>query len=258
MICRSYAAWTLNLFLICATTLQAGDFAIRTRTGDQGQATAMSENLTVFQGGKIYDFQLTHPHSVSVFDVERRQFLLALPDEGIQTTVGADELVRFAADEQTKASSSKNELVRFSANPRFKEEFDAASGRLRLSSAVWDYEVETTPSQDPAFSRQYSEFANWFTYLNAMFSPLPPAIRLELNQVLDRHQRLPRQVSVRVKRPGKRDVERQSRHELIMSLGAGETQPITTWQSQQPSLRYVDFASYRKKQVELQATAASD
>jgi hypothetical protein len=239
----------LACVLSCCAELTGEDFAIRTRIYARGDARPIAENLTVFQSSKIYDFQRSEPRSVSVFDVDSRRFLLAIPDEGIQTTVAADELIRFAADEQAKAAASASELVKFAANPRFEEEYQADQRRLLLTSPVWNYQVEAIATASPDVLHRYSQFANWFTYLNAMFSPLPPAVRLELNRSLDRHACLPSRVIVQVKRDGKVLIERESRHELIAALGPDQRQPISDWLSQQPDLRYVDFATYRQSLV---------
>jgi hypothetical protein len=95
--------------------------------------------------------------------------------------------------------------------------------------------------------KRYTEFANWYTYLNALFRPLPPGVRLELNRVLDQRHCLPERVVVRIKQRGKVVVEQQSRHQLISPLTPRELAQITAWQQEQSDFRSVDFATYRTR-----------
>ena len=251
--------------LLQANTLQGAeeaseaDFCIHTQVFDAGADRPIADNLTVFHGGKIYDFQQLGAPSVSVFDVEGRRFLLARPDRSVQTTVSADELVRFAAQEHPKALKSPSELVRFAAEPKFQEKYDRRSGRLILSSDVFEYEIESASVDDPNLVQRYVQFANWYAYLNSMFSPLPPAVRLELNQAFDRHATLPKRVERRLKENGEviRSLTMVSKHELVHGLTPAAKQALADWQSKQPALQYIDLTSYRQLQTELSAARSS-
>jgi hypothetical protein len=220
-------------------------FAIKTQVFSDGKDQPVAENVTIFQADKVYDFTDTRPASVTVLDTKTLRFVLARRDEQIQTVLSTEELVRFAATQTAEAQQSDNDLVRFAGNPTFVESFDAESGRLTLTSPLWDYRVETRRMDDQEMLRRYAEFATWYTYLNAVFRPLPPGVRLELNAALDRHHCLPEHVVVRIKRNGKVVVEQQSRHELISPLGKRERSQIATWQQEQADFRSVDFATYR-------------
>jgi hypothetical protein len=221
-------------------------FAIRTQIYSPEQTRPVAENVTIFQAGTIYDFSDTQPATVTVFDRKSRTFTLAQCDAQIQTVLSANELVRFAATQQAEAQQSDNELVRFAADPTFAESFDADSGRLTLTSPWWDYRVATRKYDDERMRRSYAEFANWYTYLNSLFRPLPPAVRLKLNEALDQRQCLPEHVVVQIKRDGEVVMRQESRHELIAPLGERELARISAWQQQRGDLRTVDFATYRR------------
>jgi hypothetical protein len=239
--------WVLGGWLAgcCPLAVSADDFAIRTQVYADDNQRPVAEYLTIFQGERIYDFSQTAPREVSVLEVKNRQFQLARPDDRVQTLLSADELIRFAGAEQSKARESTNELVRFAADPQFHEAFDAASGRLSLTSPLWDYHVETQRIEDRELLRRYGEFATWYTYLNALFRPLPPAVRIELNRALDQRGCLPRRVVVEIKRNERVVVRQQSRHELITRLGPNELDQIDDWQHSQANCRSVDFTTYR-------------
>lgn len=246
---RPRCPWLLGVLLCLVSPAGAEDFAIRTQIFQDDQPRAVAENLTVFRDDAIYDFLITEPQTATIFDVPGRRFTLTDPGRSQQTVVAADELIRFASEEHTKALKSPNELVRFATAPKFEESFDEATGRLTLTSPLWDYEVETESWSDAEQAKRYGEFVHWYAYLNAMFRPLPPGLRLELNQALARHHRYPTRVIVRIKQNGDVVMRQESRHQVIKQLTASETKRLENWLENQPSLHLTDFVSFRRSQL---------
>lgn len=240
----------LLLDLSSQSCILAQDFAIRTKVFEDGGKEPRSEHLTVFQGEKIYDFALSQPETISIFDTVSRQFVLADRKAATRTALSADDLIRFAADEQSRALKTRNTLVRFAADPTFEKSYDPETGKLLLTSKVWDYEVHSHPVTDSKRLQRYNEFANWFAYLNAMFTPFPPALRLELNRSLDQHGCLPDQVLVRVKQNGRTVVTLESRHEMISELTPNELQHVKAWEKLEPNLKSIEFVAYRQAQLD--------
>jgi hypothetical protein len=239
--------WVL---LASTARLAASDFAIQTQVYEGNRPELVAENLTVFSGPMIYDFGLTPPERVAVLDTATRQFHLACPEQRIQTLISADQLLRFVAAEHSAAETSANELVRFAAAPTFTRSFDPASGQLGLSSPCWDYQVQTLAAEDETQLDRYLQFAHWFTYLNALFRPIPPGVRLQLNQALHDYQRLPSRVVVRIKREGQVVLEQESRHQMIGQLSDRERKRIERWDQQQPQCHLLSVQQYRSHQKE--------
>ena len=219
----------IALFHLPAQSLPAETFAIHTTVHSRGESQPTAEHITVFTEGQILDFLITSPERVTQFDSATRQFTLALPGEKKKTTLSAEELIQFAATEQGRAEASSSELIRFAAKPSFREQFDRDAGTLSLTSPHWDYMVHATRDASPEILSRYGEFANWYTNLNALFRPIPPAVRLELNRVLDRHGCLPTQVRVRIKRDGDVILEQESRHEIVSPITAREEGLLEKW-----------------------------
>ena len=230
--------------LVGATAMRGADFAIETHVFQGGQPQPVAENLTVFAGSMIYDFSLSDPPRTTVFDPEARVFRLADPQSQVLTTLTADELLQFVAAEQAQAQQSRSALVRFAAAPSFDEQYDPSSGELRLTSPFWDYEVQTIAPPDRTQLQRYLQFAHWYTQLNALFRPLPPGVRLQLNQSLTTHQRLPVRVVARLKRDGDLLMEQESRHKMIWTLTEREQQPVRQWQQQHPGFRRLSVREY--------------
>ena len=139
---------------------------------------------------------------------------------------------------------SRNPLVRFAAEPDFTERFDPATSQLELLSPFWDYQVTTTAAPDVDRSQQYQLFAHWYTHLNALFRPLPPGVRLRLNECLAEQERLPVRVVARVKQEGKVVVEQESRHQMIWTLSDRERQKVQEWEARQSAYRQVAFREF--------------
>ena len=179
----------------------ADDFAIETEIFSSESKQAQASNVTIFSDDKVYDFSLIPDHSVTVFDPMSKRFTVADGRYRIQASLTIDELIRFVATEQTRAADLDIELIRFAANPNFEIEFDESTGQLDLISPVWSYHVETTRIDDDQLDR-YNEFAKWFTQLNALFRPIPPSIRMELNEQLAKRNSFPTRVSVEIRKNG--------------------------------------------------------
>ena len=222
----------------------AADFAIETQVYEAGGPEPVAENLTVFSGALIYDFGLTPPQRVTVFDPAAQHFRLSDQTSRVLTTLPVDQLLEFVAAERARAQESHSEWVRFAAAPSFSEQFDESSGQLRLNSPYWDYEVQTIPVTDAEQLKRYLQFAHWYTQLNALFRPLPPGVRLQLNESLSRHRRIPVRVVARIKRDGALLVEQESRHKMIWTLTRREQQKIQQWEDQQAHYRPVSVREY--------------
>ena len=229
----------------CPLAVAVDDFAIKSQVFRGEEQEPIGENITIFRGSMIYDFNELAPHDVTVFDTKSRRFVLACPDRHVQTSLSLDDVLQFAAAEKARALGSTNEVVKFAVDPRFSESFDAPAGRLSLTSPVWDYIVDIQPVKDRELLRRYTEFANWYTFLNALFRPVPPDVRLELNRVLDQRGVLPQQVVVRIKRDQTVVVEQRSVHELVATLGPSELDRILDWEHSHKDYRSVDFSAYQ-------------
>lgn len=236
---------TVVLATVVVQPLEAETFAIHTQVYSDGEKAPVAENVTIFEDERIVDFLVTEPTRVTVFEIPSRKFTLALNGAKKKTVLTAEELIRFAATEQTRALESNSELVRFAASPSFRESFNDKTGVLTMTSPHWDYHVNTSRDVSPTVLDRYSEFANWYTHLNALFRPVPPGVRLELNRALAQHACLPTRVAVRIKRSGRTQHEQESKHQLIHSLTDNETKLLADWKLNEPKMEAVSLDQFR-------------
>src|SRR5690606_6858152 len=92
------------------------------------------------------------------------------------------------------------EALAFQLDPQFAQEFDPASGRLRLSSQFVTYDVVTAAVERGGVA-QYLEWADWTARLNSVLHPQPavtPSARIKVNQALRDCNRLPTEVSLTI------------------------------------------------------------
>ncbi len=123
------------------------------------------------------------------------------------------------------------------------------SGRLRLTSPTFDYDVRTDKSDRPQVIDSYLTYADWAARMNHVLHPhsLYPASRLSLNEALRQHQRLPTLVSLRLAMPG--ETRLQAEHRYEWELQSFDKTDIRTWESllQSPDLRWLDFREYQRE-----------
>lgn len=242
--------WMLSSLLLADESSRqdsatAREFAIETKVfvGDADQPS--ETHLTIFRDNRVLDVTLGTAGSTIEFDRSTRDFQMSHQTPPMITRIAAEELVRFSASLQAKALEAEDPLIRFAAQPEFTQKYDADQQRLSLNSPFWNYDVQLIPIDDDQVLQRYREFADWFTYLNSLFRPLPPGIRLELNQALDRRQCIPRQVTVTVHPPGDvAPIRQRSEHRLIQPLGQRERAALSQWDATKDDLPLVQFGKF--------------
>lgn len=235
----------LGLLAFTVQQVEAADFAVETKVFSAHDKNPVSTHLAVFRDGVVYDFQLTPVRSATSFDTKTRRFTLTDKTNEAQTAIAAKDLIQFAAQLRQKAVSSDDPLVRFAADPVFEEKYDAKNNQLVLSSKRWEYRVKTKTFEDEQILKQYREFADWFTYLNSMFRPLPPGLRLKLNRALGQHDCFAEEVAVTIQ-IGRRKIEQRSEHKFVAELGQREIDMISEFRANHARFQSVEFPKYRE------------
>ena len=158
-----------------------------------------SQSTTIFHEGLVYDF-LDKPGEITIFDPGHHRFVLLDPAHRVKTEVSSDEVAALCDNLQSWAKRQADPLLRFMAEPRFEEGFDEAAGDLAFKSEWMTYRVAASPVASEAIGRQYREFSDWYTRLNARLNPGSklPFARLEVNRVLDSRHVFPREVKLAV------------------------------------------------------------
>lgn len=231
-------------------TGQAESFRLDNKVFVHSEKEPRSESTTIFYEGLAYDF-LDKPAEIIVCDVPHRRFVLLDPARRVKTEVSTDEVAALCENLYRWAQRQTDPLLRFMANPKFEEEFDEAAGELVFKSPWMTYRVATAPAESEAIGRQYREFSDWSTRLNARLNPGSrlPFARLEVNQVLEKRQELPREVKLAIQAkkglPSQKHLAR-SEHSLTTRLSQADRDRIGQTEQFISIFQPVGFEQYQK------------
>ena len=160
--------------------------------------TPVSESLTLFADGRVYDF-LSSPREITVFDFPRGRIVLIDAARKLRTELTTEQLNDFIDKLRTRASRQTDSLLKFAAQPKFNETSEA-DGWQQFASPQLTYRVRAVKSENSAMVRAYREFSDGSARLNAMLHPgaLPPFPRLEVNASLERNMRMPEELELTI------------------------------------------------------------
>ncbi len=233
---------------LLGSTAAGQEFRIESEIFAGKETKPAARNLTLFANGVVYDFLLTAPEEVTVFDAERARFLLLDTSRRVKTEVTVDQVDRFVTALQDRAVKS-GELLAEMARPKFTPEFDEASRALTLTGEKLSYRATCEPIENPAAAKAYALFVDRYTRLNATRpGSLPPNARLELNDALAARQLMPREVERTFGKAsrwwGKQDVVR-SEHLVNYRLLPTDRERIESVGDMVADFRVVDFIEFR-------------
>jgi hypothetical protein len=186
-------ALALSLAFVLLTSSRAADDEFRCDSDIfvGTEKKPVQQSLTIFTGKLVYDFLLTTPEEITLYDFSRGQFTLLDASRKAKTTIASDDLLRFTA--AYKTIKLESELFSFCTHPSFDEEF--SNNTLFLRAKPLTYQVECTPPNLAGADTRFRDFADWSARLNAMRpGNLPPFPRMEMNKALAARKMLPTKV----------------------------------------------------------------
>jgi len=212
------------------------------------------EALTIFTEGKVYDFLLTEPREITVFDPGRGRFTLLNESQRVQAVITTQELMTFTFEMQTQATQAKNSLLAFAARPEFETAFEdvmengQALVRVKLTGKPMEYVALGQKPEHVEAARTYRYFADWYARLNSTRTlNLPAGARLALNQALAERDLLPREVT-RTIIPSTRlekKLEVKSRHLVNWTLSGKDQKEIERAGECMATFQAISYDEYR-------------
>jgi hypothetical protein len=235
---------TACVFAIAAPS-RAENFRIQTKVFEGKSELPISETVTIFCDGVVYDF-LQQPPQTAIFSrpsgKNAGRFILLDDDHQLRTEISTKKLEGAMVNLRTWAGQQSDKFLKFAANPDFKESFEPGSGQLVLASHLESYTVETVPAKRPKAAAEYREFLDWYAQLNSLLSGSPPPQpRLELNKSLSRHKAIPK--SVELIRAGRGEPLR-AEHEFTWMLTKSDRSRIDDANAAMASYRGVTNEEY--------------
>jgi hypothetical protein len=234
-----YALATTALFIVTAQAANAGDFRIETKVyvGEDDEQP-LSENLTLFQTGVVYDF-LTEPETTTIFRPPTGKmpgrFIVLDPSRSVKMEVTTDQIEGLLEKLQGWAAQQDDPYVRFLGQPEFSEGEAAEGESVVLTSKHMTYRVRAAKAGDDEALAAYRQFSDWYARFNTRGGVLPFP-RLAVNEALYRQKLIPTQVELQI--PG-RGVELRAEHRMKWLLSKQDRQRIEGAQEQLGSFRQV-------------------
>ena len=192
----------LSVLLAFGAPALAEDFRIETNVYNGKSKLPISQNITLFQAGYVYDFLTTakqsgEPERVAVFDQSHGRFIILDPQKKVKAEIKTDEVLLFASKMQ--AAKSTNAFNKFAIDPDFEVEF-SQDGQLTLTSSHMTYRLKTMAAVSPEAAAQYREFSDWYVRFNTMANPgsIPPFARMAVNSELAKRGLIPTEVHLTI------------------------------------------------------------
>jgi hypothetical protein len=237
--------------LVSAGPLLADDFRIETQIYLGADQTPVSQNLTLFSNGMVYDFEMSNdakpkPLEIVIYNSHDRSFVLLDIERGMRLQLDQSQVVQMV--EGLRQQTSQSELTKFLVEDNFVEDVDISSRSVSLKNPHIEYWYRGSNLQDATVLPAYFEFLDQYTRLNASDpTKLPPFPRLKLNQSIKKYGWIPSEVKVTLN-PNeliKSKIEIKSKHTLVLSLSDSDRARIKEAKSTWMSSKGVDLATYR-------------
>lgn len=239
-------------------------FRVDTELFKDQEKTPLLQTLTIFHGGMVYDFLLTAPQEVTVFDPLRGRVTLLDEARHVKATVTTQEILEFVLALQTQAAQEKDPLLAFCATPQFEtserpiEEQGQALVELHLTAKPLSYLVSGQQPPWPQAATLYRQFADWAARLNAARpGNLPPGARLALNEALAERGLIPLEIRRSIPattRLGKR-LELRSQHRFNWTLSGEDHKRLERVGDMLATYRVVSFQEYLQPPARTATTA---
>ncbi len=238
--------WSLVWLLVAAFPAAAQEFRIDTEIFIGKEREPAAETLTLFSNGRIYDFFLTKPEEITIFDPLGGRFTLLDPVRKVRCGISTQEVSEYVLALRTHAVQSKDTLFAFAAQPEFTrnvEEYEENGQdfvRLTLTGKPLEYVAVARKPERPEAVRAIRSFSDWFARLNAMRGNLPPEARMELNQAIAERDLVPLEITRTI--DGK---VARSRHLVTWTLSGEDRKKIERAGTYMTEFSSVSFDEYR-------------
>jgi hypothetical protein len=224
----------------------AANFRVENSVFAEGETEPVSRSVTIFQAGLVYDF-LSNPGEVIIFNKADRRFILLDMDRRVRSEISMDDVRDFVNRVKQRMAGHPSLSVRWLADPVFEESYNAERSELTLKSPSIVYQAQLK-STDPAVAAQYHEFSDWYARFNLALDPKsrPPFPRMMLNDAIDRHQGIAKEVHLTsVKTSNGTSSKVTSRHEIALQLDSADTNRTAEVKEYLHSFRSVSFTEYQ-------------
>jgi hypothetical protein len=229
---------------------------VRSLADKRPNPPVLAESLSLFHGGRVYDY-MENVGEVVIFEPLENKFTILGPDF-LSTTVTFAEIQQFLAKSRAEADRVLQEpqqdpgsrrsaaALRAQFSPKFRETL--RSDNLKLASEALVYDIATVPAPKDAAWEAYLDYTDWAARLNFVLHPksLYPDSRLAVNQSLRKARRLPITVDL-AGRLDDRELHLRAEHRYGWELQSFDRQFIDQWNTRRNAqdTRWVSIHEYQ-------------
>ncbi len=230
----------------------SADFKISTSVYVPHSTTPVSENLTLFQGGLVYDIQFANrkPTEFSIFNSRTNKFVLL--DVRKQKRLELDKIQLLQYLSGMKQELEANETMAPLSKTDFQEHYDIDKQTLTIDNSILTYSAQGERPADDSVLPRYHDFLENFTMLSATKPrSFPPFARIYLNRAIKKYGFVPTTVSRTIKENAfsRSSGIATSSHRLAMSLTKNDLDWIQLAKKHWTQFPKVDLSEYLSIEV---------
>jgi|TARA_B110000495_G_scaffold107901_1_gene93276 hypothetical protein len=253
-----YAKLALLFALSCLTfidcenaNLLGQDFRIDSQVYVSGKNLPVSENITLFSSGIIYDFQLSNGAAADadetvIFDTRNKRFTLL--NHVKETKLDLTDLQLLSIYEGVRKETKQDHRSKFLTDDPFVEDIDLSVNLVTLSTPQIEYRFSGSQPKNVLILEQYNDFLYHFTMLNVSDpTKVPPFARMEVNRSIKRLGWVPTEIEISVKQNGlfRESYKAKSKHTVRYQLSEKDQEKIESIKKRWAQFKPVSLAEYR-------------
>lgn len=227
------------------------EFRIESQVYSADSKLPVSQNITLFSEGLVYDFQLSNdakpiPLEIVIFDTRKRTIILL--DTQRKTRLELPDLQLLKIVESVRRETAQDNRSSFLVEDSFEEDVDWSTNWVTLTSPQIEYRFRGSQPKDVSIIPQYNDFLDNFTMLIASDpTKIPPFARIKLNQSIKRLGWIPIEVQISVKENSlfREAFTAKSKHVVINHLSNEDRKRIKKAKQDWMQFETVDLAKYR-------------
>jgi hypothetical protein len=231
---------------ILTESAHAADFRVDNAVYAEGQSEPQTQGVTIFYDGIVYDF-LNDPAEVIVFEKAHRRFILLDITRHVQSQISTDDVRTVVNRVKQRLAGHPNPNSRWLVDPSFEESFNRENSELTLKSPSVIYQAQLQAT-GPSIASQYHDFSDWYTQFNLALNPSsrPPFPRMMLNEAIERHQGVAKEVHLTaIAGPKDTPIKIISRHQLVTKLDKPDIYRVSEAREYERTFQSVSFSEYR-------------
>ena len=227
------------------------DFRVESQVFVGGSNSPASENLTLYQSGLAYDFQMDvtapgTPLEIVIYDSREKKLVLLDMQRKLRTDIPDFELIKML--ESLRESGASKEDANFLLNPELESNFDVKSDTITVTNDDMTYRAKGKAPENLVAMPMFYEAMDQFTRLSASDPKrLPPFARLALNREIRNHGLFPVgiEMSMRAGAISREEFNARSTHTVMWQLSRNDIARIEEAKRHWMSFEKVSIGDYR-------------